>query len=79
MNYRDLFGVILRTIGIGCLIHASWYAPGIVTPATTYTSGDYLVPTAIDVGVGALLLFRADWIVLLSYPSRRRGLSRVTE
>lgn len=79
MNPRDIFGLIVRTIGVCLLLFALWYllfgiAEGLSIVAEE-RPGD--ARAFFFVGIGALivsvvLIRRASWFVRFSYPSEER-------
>ena len=42
MSARDLFGVVVRTIGVAAIVIGVWEATGAVMPAQGYSAADYL-------------------------------------
>lgn len=77
MKAKDIFGLIVRVIGLGCIGYGLRYVMSwIYVLARQYSnqsaSGtDYLVSAILFLAVGFLLLRKADCVVAFAYPSDR--------
>jgi pilus assembly protein TadC len=67
MKSHDLFGVILRTIGVMSLVYGLWMGTGVIAPEEGYGAEEYAASAIVLVTLGLLFLFGADIIVFLSY------------
>lgn len=76
MDERQTFGVIVRSIGVGLSIYSAtevFYIAatllGISTPSRLSLGGQVLAPL-IYLGIGIVVMRRADWIVDFAYVNR---------
>ena len=61
MNPRDIFGIVVRTIGIWLI------AQSVLHLATIFANALILVAVILEAGVGCALLLAADNIVWIAY------------
>ena len=64
---RDLFGVVVRSVGLLAVLYALWTMTGMLAPAEGYTPADYLASSVPLLLVGLIFLLGANAIVRLSY------------
>jgi hypothetical protein len=67
MDARDVFGIIVRSVGLAGIVHGLPGLQGILNPPEGFDSLNYLVGYGTEVVGGLVLLFGAGPIVWLSY------------
>jgi hypothetical protein len=75
MNAKDIFGVIVRTIGLGCISYGLRYAMSWIyvlarpnSVGESWTGLDYLICGVLFLAMGFFLLRGADCVVRFAYP-----------
>ena len=77
MKAKDIFGVIVRVFGLGCIGYGlryvmSWVYVLVRQYADQSASGsDYFVSAVLFLAVGFFLLRKADCVVAFAYPRDR--------
>jgi hypothetical protein len=69
---KELFGVVVRTVGLMISISGLWYLGYAVAQATglseeTYPTGDYVISGAPFTALGVFLLLGAPFVVRIAY------------
>ena len=67
MHGEEIFGALVRAIGLCGVLMGVWYSFGIVWPNKEHGSNAYVAITVFWVIVGVALLFGADIIVEAAY------------
>jgi hypothetical protein len=72
MTGRELFGVVVRAMGLASIAHGLNYGMGLMVPQAPNAPSDYLFPTAYYITLGLVGLFGARLLVGLSYATEDR-------
>lgn len=67
MNGEEIFGALVRAIGLCSFLAAALYSYGIMWPDEKYGSASYVACTVFWLMVGTVLFFGADFIVEVAY------------
>jgi hypothetical protein len=81
MKAKDIFGVIVRVLGLGCIGYGlryvmSWLYVLVRQDATQGSGSDFLISAVLFLAVGFFLLRKADCVVEFSYPRDHEGQSK---
>jgi hypothetical protein len=66
MRGRDLFGVVVRSVGLTYAAYGIYLAMFAISPGE-YASSDYLVAVGGAVVAGVALMMAAEWIASIAY------------
>jgi hypothetical protein len=84
MKADELFGVVVRTIGLLCVINGAWYliygflqSAGTFGPSLEDETAMYFASGIPFMAGGCLLMRGADWFVKFSYPSATKSETEV--
>ncbi len=64
MNPHEIFGIVVRTIGIGLLVQST------ISLAAVFGAPIILIAVFFEAAIGCLLFFAADLIVRAAYERR---------
>ena len=67
MSGRDLFGVVVRSVGLLSIAHGLNYASGLLVPEAGVPQGQYVIAAGYYMILGLIGYFGAGPIVRLSY------------
>jgi len=67
MSAPDVFGLVVRSIGLLMCLFGLWQIVGIRSPDKSYQRADYVTALILFLIVGLALLAGADHIVRFSY------------
>ncbi len=70
MSPREVFGIIVRTIGLFSIVYGLWVLSGMFFPEEGYQPAEYLVSGGPLALMGVILFFGADSVVSLAYGMR---------
>lgn len=70
MSPRDVFGIVVRTIGLLSTVYGLWGLPGMFFPEEGFQPADYLVGNGPLAFMGVIMFFGADSVVSLAYGMR---------
>jgi hypothetical protein len=70
MSPREVFGIVVRTVGLLTILYGLYGLVGIFFPDPAYSSADYLVGNGPIVVAGVIVFFGADTVVSLAYGTR---------
>jgi hypothetical protein len=67
MNAQDLFGVLVRAIGLNILLYGLWMFAGAVYPGELYSRTEFVATGTGLVCAGIILIRVADSVVRFAY------------
>src|SRR5262245_897462 len=70
MTPREVFGIVVRTVGLVAVVWGLWGAAGALFPEANSKPSDYLVGYVPIGFIGFVLLVGADSVVSLAYGTR---------
>jgi hypothetical protein len=71
LSAPNLFGVVVRSVGLLTLVYAVQAGLSGFAPAPGYAPHEYFMQGGVGVGLGMVLIFAADVIVRVVYGSAR--------
>lgn len=75
MKTKDIFGLIVRTLGLAAFAYAFWYLYSAIfmwlhsENMGSFTSRDYIAAGLMCALAGCFLLRKADWVANFAYPT----------
>jgi hypothetical protein len=70
MSPREIFGMIVRTIGLLSIVYGLWTLAGMMSPEEGWRPSDYIVGGGPLAFMGVIMFFGADSVVSLAYGMR---------
>ena len=70
MSPREVFGIVVRTIGLLTIVYGVRDMVGMFFPDPAYRTADYLIWNGPTVVAGVILFFGADTVVSLAHGTR---------